>query len=302
MKIPHVCQTVAVLSDIHSNYYALKACIDDARQHGTDCFVFLGDYVSGLADAEKTLDMVYEIQNCYPTVCIRGNRERYMLDHHTGNASLVAGLQTNSYLYTYDRLREKDMLFFANLPISDVVEINGMPIEIAHATKDNDRLYFEKDDPVFADALNQMRTTCLLTGHSHKQYRYQNEGKIVINPGSVGLPQGNGWRSQYALLSISGGNIDCTFRQVAYDMEQVIREQFQSGLVERGKYWAIGDLYGAMTGEECTKELLKRIYHEAGDSQQALCDESLWHKCAAEFGMLFSEEEILKFWRKSQEL
>ena len=43
---------VAVLSDIHSNYYAFKACYEDAVKCGAESFIFLGDYVSDLSEEE----------------------------------------------------------------------------------------------------------------------------------------------------------------------------------------------------------------------------------------------------------
>ena len=68
--------TVALLSDIHSNYHAFLACYEDALKHGAERFIFLGDYVSDLAMAREVLDLVYEIRDKYPTVCLRGNREK----------------------------------------------------------------------------------------------------------------------------------------------------------------------------------------------------------------------------------
>ena len=68
---------VAVMSDIHSNYFAFKACCDDATEQGAQGFVFLGDYVSDLSEIRPTLDLLYEICGKYPSFCLRGNRERY---------------------------------------------------------------------------------------------------------------------------------------------------------------------------------------------------------------------------------
>ena len=71
---------VAVLSDIHSNYYAFKACYEDAIKCGAEMFIFLGDYISDLSEPRKTMDLVYEIRSNYHTVGLRGNGEGYMLD------------------------------------------------------------------------------------------------------------------------------------------------------------------------------------------------------------------------------
>ena len=56
------CCKVAVFSDIHSNYHAFRACFEDAKRHGAEQFIFLGDYVSDLANPCQCLDLVYEIQ------------------------------------------------------------------------------------------------------------------------------------------------------------------------------------------------------------------------------------------------
>ena len=57
--------TVALLSDIHSNYYAFKACYEDTVKCGAEMFIFLGDYVSDLSEPQRTMDLVYEIQSKY---------------------------------------------------------------------------------------------------------------------------------------------------------------------------------------------------------------------------------------------
>ena len=138
---------VAVLSDIHSNYYAFKACYEDAVKCGAECFIFLGDYISDLAEPQRTMDLVYEIGSKYPTVCLRGNREGYMLDRE----SFTLGSKSGSLLFTYERLRKKDLEFIRGLKISDTIEIEGVRIEIAHAAMDNDRFYFDSNDGHTAD-------------------------------------------------------------------------------------------------------------------------------------------------------
>lgn len=107
--------TVAVFSDIHGNYHAFKACYEDAIKHGAEQFVFLGDYVSDLANPRNTMNLVYEIRERSPTVCLRGNRERYMLECEQGISSFSRGSKTGSLLYTYENLRQQDLDFFARL-------------------------------------------------------------------------------------------------------------------------------------------------------------------------------------------
>ena len=87
------------MSDIHGNFHAFQACFDDAVRQGAEGFLFLGDYVSDLAEPERTMDLLYEIQAAYPTICLSGNRERYMLERERGETSFVPGSRSGSLLF-----------------------------------------------------------------------------------------------------------------------------------------------------------------------------------------------------------
>ena len=282
---------VAVLSDIHSNYYAFKACYEDAIKCGAEMFIFLGDYVSDLSEPQRTMDLVYEIQSQYPTVCLRGNREGYMLDCESGRSSFIRGSKSGSLLFTYEHLRKKDLEFIRGLKISDTIEIEGVQMEIAHAAMENDRFYFDSKDGHAADIFPQMKCAYLLTGHSHKQYIQKNAGKTIINPGSVGIPQGGTRNPKYALLDIVDGTVSCQFREVPYNMTDAIHTQFASGLVDYAKYWAIGILYDIITGEECVLKLLSTV-ENTGD----FADEEIWRSSAMGLSMKLTEQEIMEWY------
>ena len=283
---------VAVLSDIHSNYYAFKACYKDAVKCGAEAFIFLGDYISDLAEPRKTMDLVYEIQSKFPTFCLRGNRERYILEHESGDSEFAFGSKTGSLLFTYDHLRKTDLDFVRSLKVSEVIEISGVQLEIAHASMDNDRFYFDSNDGRTAEVFSQMKCKYLLTGHSHKQYIKHNADKIIINPGSVGIPQGGSRWPKYAILQINNGDVSCQLREVTYDMAAVIHSQFTSGIMEYARYWAIGVLYDLITGEERVLKLLECV-EETGD----VYSEDAWHSAALKLGMKFTEQEILDWYK-----
>lgn len=283
---------VAVLSDMHSNYYAFKACYEDAIKCGAGLFIFLGDYVSDLSEPQRTMDLVYEIRSKYPTVCLRGNREGYMLDCEDGRSSFIRGSKSGSLLFTYEHLRKRDLEFIRGLKISDTIEIEGIQIEIAHAAMDNDRYYFDSNDGHTAEIFPQMKCDYLLTGHSHKQYIQRNAGKTIINPGSVGIPQGGTQYPKYALLDIANGNISCQLREVPYDMTDAIHSQFASGLVDYARYQAIGILYDIITGEECVLKLLETV-EKTGD----FANEEAWRSSAMGLSMKLTEQEIMEWYK-----
>ncbi len=279
---------VAVFSDIHANYHAFYACFQDAVKHGAECFLFLGDYVSDLAEPQKTMDLVYAIQAQYPTICLRGNREGYMLDYQAGSVHFARGSKSGSLLFTYEHLRQRDLIFFSSLKTWDIIELEGVQLEIAHAVKDNDRYYFDTEDGNMEAVFAKMQCKYLLTGHSHKQYVQKASGKTIINPGSVGIPQDGSRWPKYALLDIADGAISCILREVPYDMRDVIHAQFANGLVAYAKYWAIGILYDILTGKEWALKLLRQV--QAAEAAQ---DEAAWHSAAIQLGMKLTEGEIL---------
>lgn len=290
------CRRVAVLSDIHGNYYAFRACYEDALLRGAEGFVFLGDYVSDLSMPRETLDLLYTIRQTHPTVCLRGNRERYMLENRQGMHHFAPGTRSGSLYYTYASLTEADLDLFASLPTYAVVEINGLPVELAHAAEEDDRHYFDPRHERFPAMVEGMRTTCFLTGHSHKQYAEEREGKQIINPGSVGVPRNYGYLTQYALLDVEDGRVFYELRQLPYDVEAAVRHQM-SHLLPVAKYWAIGVLYDVLTGEEWMIPMLHRAYERAGENTDRMDDEAFWHSVAEEMGMHFTEPELLALLR-----
>ena len=289
------CRTAAVFSDIHSNYHAFKACYLDALEQGADCFLFLGDYISDLALPAQTMGLLYEIQTRYPTVCLRGNRERYMLDHEDRNVTYSRGSKSGSLLYTYRQLQKQDFDFFRSLPAHGLVKLNDVVLEIAHGFRNNDRCYFDQNDPAIENIFAEMSQAYLLSGHSHKQYICRRHGKTIINPGSVGIAQSGNNRAQYALLDTKDGSVQCCLRQVPYDIASVIHAQFDSGLVAYAPHWAISILYDVITGQELTLELLERVSRSAKGNESLLHDEALWRSSAVQMGMKFTKEEILAY-------
>ena len=284
---------IAVFSDIHSNYHAFRACYEDAAARGVTGFVFLGDYVSDLAEPERTMDLVFEIRSRYPTVCLLGNRERYMLEHDRCLLPFVPGSKSGSLLFTYEHLRQRDLDFFRSLPISDTVCLGGVTFEIAHAFTEDDRCWFDGSDKQTEAIFQQMKCNYLLTGHSHRQYIRHHAGKTILNPGSVGIPQGGTPYPKYAIVQIADGTVSCSLHEVPYDLRSAIHSQFQNGLVSCARYWAIGILYDIITGQECVLELLKRV-NTAGN----VYSEDAWHSAAVQLGMCVTETEIIDFYQK----
>ena len=51
---------IGIISDIHSNIYAFKACTEYMEKHKCDEYFFLGDYISDTPYTRETMDYLYE--------------------------------------------------------------------------------------------------------------------------------------------------------------------------------------------------------------------------------------------------
>lgn len=72
---------IAVLADVHGNYIALERCLEFALSHNIRTFFFLGDYIGELAYPERTMQILYDVNDRYKCYFIKGNKEDYWLKY-----------------------------------------------------------------------------------------------------------------------------------------------------------------------------------------------------------------------------
>ena len=60
----------------------------------------------------------------------------------------------------------------------------------------------------------------IILGHTHIQHKAVIDGRLIVNPGSVGQPRDKDSKAAYAVLDADAKEVD--FRRVEYDIERVI--------------------------------------------------------------------------------
>ncbi|WP_298304530.1 metallophosphoesterase family protein [uncultured Erythrobacter sp.] len=174
----------AVLSDIHGNLSALEAVIADAEQRGCIEFVNLGDILSGPLWPSETANLLMPLN--WPTIA--GNHERQVLTDPDDRIGL-------SDKFTRSACSSYQLAWLAALP-SELAIGNFL---CTHARPGNDHEYLlESVDPEgLRDATDQevkerlkgVDHELVLHGHSHlPKVRRLSDGRVLANPGSVGLP------------------------------------------------------------------------------------------------------------------
>jgi predicted phosphodiesterase len=220
---------IAVISDIHGNLDALEAVLADVQSRGVDLIANLGDMFSGPLFPNQCADRLIPLR--LPT--IRGNHERQLL-------SLKESELGQSDRYAAGCLRPHHFSWIAELPeklwLSD-------DVLLVHGTPQNDASYFletvEEDGvrPASAEEIQSraegIRATLILCGHSHLQRSVRLEqGPLIVNPGSVGLPayedhrpflhkmQSGTPHARYAIVERRSGDWSAELMTVLYDWEK----------------------------------------------------------------------------------
>ena len=231
---------IAILSDIHSNYTALRECMEYAISRGAGHFIFLGDYVGELAYPERTMELLYSYGEKYDCTFIRGNKEDYWIKRRRegGNNWKEYDSTTGALWYAYGRLTERDIDFFQGLPIARRVRFEGFPgLTLCHGSPGNVKEQLKKGTQRAGEVMEEAGDPCLLCGHTHLQFVYRHQGITLINPGSVGLSCQAGGLSQFVILHGEQGSWKEEFVTLDYDRPQAIRQLRESGLAERAPYW-----------------------------------------------------------------
>lgn len=219
---------LAAIADTHGNHLALEAVLADIAALGVDLTVNLGDHLSSPLEAAKTADILL----ANDMVSIRGNHDRWILEKTQQEMGM-------SDRWAHDQLSAVHKAWLADLPATRLVEDR---IFLCHGTPADDNTYWlERVLPDGTMAMNAIAeierlaadTDCplLLCAHSHTPRAVRlGDGRLVVNPGSVGCPgyedptpptphvmQAGTPDASYALLEEVGGRWAVSFRQVPYD-------------------------------------------------------------------------------------
>lgn len=175
---------IAVLSDIHGNAWALDAVLEELKSAGADRALNLGDCFFGPLDPAGTYARLRELD--WPTV--RGNQDR----------SLIEGADNPTAVFTLREIGAEGVAWLAER--TELTVLDG-PILACHGDLEHDDVtLLERVEPThvrmatdaeLVEALSGagQGVEIVLCGHSHRPGTVRlSDGRLVVNPGSVGLP------------------------------------------------------------------------------------------------------------------
>lgn len=215
---------ILILSDIHANWPALQA-LDEPF----DVCFFLGDLVDYLLEPAECLEWIRQ----HAHVMVRGNH-----DHGAAQNVLVTAQRGFKYLtsvtrpLTRERLSPEELRFLGSMPVTRMVTLEETRYFLVHATpRDPLDEYAPADAAYWRERLQGVDADVICVGHTHQPYVLEVDDKIVVNPGSLGLPRDGDPRGSYAILD----DHEIELKRLAYPIEDALRVVDESSLPEQAK-------------------------------------------------------------------
>ncbi len=228
----------AILGDIHGNWEALMAVLDDAQTHAVTSYVCVGDIVGYNANPAECVSRIQELT---PAV-VRGNHDHYC--SHDECLEDFHPLAANVIDWTRRQLTPEQVTFLRHLRLS--LRIEGFTV--VHSTLDMPEKWGYVFDVLEAEAhFNYQTTAVCFHGHTHVPVVFEKTGRVVrsdsrkfhvmlgrkyfVNVGSVGQPRDGDARASYVIYDVAQKLIE--FRRVPYDIRRAQEKIRQVGLPER---------------------------------------------------------------------
>lgn len=196
-------ESVAVLSDIHGVLPALEAVLDEPDVHDADRIVLTGDIAAGPMPVE-TLDLLRSLGD--RVVWVRGNAERELVKLSRGGETSIPDQIAP---WAAGELRPDQIDLLDRLPHPVTLEVDGFgPVVFCHGTpRDDDEVVLvdssmQRWAEVFSELDEAVRT--VVCGHTHMPFQRLVDRRLVVNPGSVGMPYG---RPGPHWCLLRGGNV-----------------------------------------------------------------------------------------------
>jgi predicted phosphodiesterase len=240
---------IAAIADIHGNTWALDVVLADIRRRGIATIVNLGDCVYGSLDPAGTIErlMAGDMHT------IMGNQDRDVF------APSEQMRRSADHPFVTSRLSAAQIDWLASLPPTLLLG----EVFCCHGTPQSDTTYLLEcvtehgvslaDGATIQAQLAGVLQPVVLCGHSHvPRAVWLPDGRLVVNPGSVGIPaydedrpyphvmEAGSPHARYAILTRTAAGWQVEHIAVPYDWDAAAMVARANGREDRARWIATG--------------------------------------------------------------
>ena len=194
---------IALISDIHGNYEALKSVLAEIDRLGIELIYCAGDVVGYYSQVNECCSALRERN----IPCVMGNHDWYM----AGDGFCPRSRSVNDCLLYQRSVIEPDHIdWLRSFPVQRRIG----EIRLVHGGWTDPIDEYLKPS---AEYFERLKGQVFVSGHTHQQMVQHYGTKVYCNPGSVGQPRDGDPRAAFAVYK--SGNF--TLHRVEYEMQKV---------------------------------------------------------------------------------
>ena len=236
---------IGFISDIHGNFTALQAVLEDMKAQSVDEIICLGDTISLGPQPLEVLNTLRELK----CTIIQGNHDATMLDPEKAADFQITDYLVPAFHWAREILSKEDMDFIGTFKRTHEFTFpNGMKLLAFHGSPESTTDIIQALTPTerLDELFGESDASIFIGGHSHIQMHRRYGKKLILNSGSVGNafeyvydkinpPKLLHW-AEYAILEQGENSFHTEMRRVNFDIPKLV-EIVRESKVPGGDWW-----------------------------------------------------------------
>ncbi|WP_250675143.1 metallophosphoesterase family protein [Paraclostridium ghonii] len=224
---------IAVISDIHSNIYALDAVLSDIETKDVDVTVCTGDLVGYGTRPNEVIQTLKKNK----ILTIMGN-----YDDAIGNLKIVCGCDYPdpkdaekaglSMHFTSQNTTDENKEYLRNLPKELIFNFDNKTIRFVHGSTRLINEYLKENSKESDEVMSELVEDILVCGHTHIPYAKYYGEKLLVNAGSIGKSKTGNPNANYVIIDMknedeiakTSSSVEVEIIEVKYDFEKIAKE------------------------------------------------------------------------------
>lgn len=211
---------IAIISDVHSNFIALKEVINDIKSQQVSQTYCLGDIVGVYPQYKEVVrtfieNNIISILGNYDKACISETTEKGILYLRQG----LTEEQKNIFYWSHRNLDDTSKNFLASLPLKIKLEFEKNKVLLVHGSPNSISKYIFPDTPqlYLENMLKENNCNIIICGHTHIPMVIKTKEGYFANPGSVGMPKDDPSEASYVIANFASVEPEFIIRKVKFD-------------------------------------------------------------------------------------
>lgn len=228
---------IAIISDIHSNFVALKEVINDIKKQDISQIYCLGDIVGVYPQFKEVVKTFIEnniisILGNYDKACICDTIERGILYLRKG----ITEEQKKIFYWSHQNLDNTSKNFLASLPLKIKLEFEKNKVILVHGSPNSISKYIFPDTPelYLENMLKENNCNVIICGHTHIPMIIKTKEGYFVNPGSVGMPKTDPSEASYLIADFASEEPIFLIRKIKFDnnyIDYIFKEKVLSSFI-----------------------------------------------------------------------